>query len=121
MAGQTGSARREGDNRAAPRAKRRLMVKYGTDKADRTAFTGDVSETGVFLRTNMVLPPGAVVQVEIEFPERKWSLWARVAWAKKVPAQLAHVIPCGMGIEFVEPPSDWFDFFATWKAKNGLT
>jgi len=120
MAEQTGSSAQTGDNRASPRAKRRLMVKYGTEKADRTAFTGDVSESGLFLRTNAVLAPGTVVQVEIEFPERKWSLWGRVAWAKKVPAQLAHVIPCGMGIEFVEPPPDWSDFFAAWQAKNGL-
>ena len=124
MTGQPGSpsnpSQRSVDHRASQRAKRRMMVKFGTDKADRTAFTGDVSATGIFLRTNSVVAPGTVLQIEIEFPERNWSLWGRVAWAKKVPSQLAHVLPCGMGIEFVEPPSEWFDFFSVWKVKNGL-
>lgn len=115
-----GGARSSSDNRIAPRAPRRLMVKYGPSAPDKTAFTQNISETGLFLRTNMVHAPGTTLQIEIEFPERKFSLWCRVVWAKKVPPQLAHVLQCGMGICFIDPPSDWYDFFAIWKSKNGL-
>ena len=68
------------------------MVKYGTDKADRTAFTKNLSETGLFIGTNNVFKPGTTIQVELKFPDHTFSMWARVIWAKKVPSQLAHVV-----------------------------
>lgn len=106
--------------RSDDRAKRRLMVRFGVDIPDKTGFTGNVSEGGLFIRTNAALRPGTMIQVEIEFPDRRWNLWARVAWAKKVPPQLAHVLVCGMGVEFVDPPDDWSDFFDVWSRKIGL-
>jgi len=96
------------------------MVRYGVETASKTGFTGNLSESGMFLRTNVVCPPGATIQVEIAFPDRVWSLWARVVWAKRVPPQLAHVLECGMGLCFVDPPPDWFDFFDVWRTKVGL-
>lgn len=112
--------RRPSDNRETGRARRRMMVRYGTNGPEKTGFTGNVSESGLFLRTNMVLAPGTMLQLEIQFPERNWSLWGRVVWAKKVPPQLAHVLECGMGVCFVDPPEDWLDFFDAWKAKSGI-
>jgi hypothetical protein len=97
-----------------------MMVRYGVSRLEKTGFTGNVSETGLFVRTNMVMPPGTMLQLEVSFPERNWSLWGRVVWAKKVPPQLAHVLDCGMGVCFVDPPEEWYDFFATWKAKSGI-
>jgi Tfp pilus assembly protein PilZ len=93
------------------------MVKYGTDKADRTAFTKNLSETGLFIGTNNVFKPGTTIQVELKFPDRTFSMWARVVWAKKVPSQLAHVVECGMGVCFVDPSVDWLEFYEQWKAQ----
>jgi Tfp pilus assembly protein PilZ len=93
------------------------MVRYGTDKADRTAFTKNLSETGLFIGTNNVFKPGTTIQVELKFPDRSFSMWARVIWAKKVPSQLAHVVECGMGVRFVDPTAEWMDFYNEWKAQ----
>lgn len=53
-------ARSPGDHHGSPRTKRRLMVHHGTDQADRTAFTGNVSERGLFLRTGKALAPDEI-------------------------------------------------------------
>ena len=43
-----------------------------------------------------------------------------------VPVSAADPLPVAPGESWtyfrgtVEPPSDWFDFFSVWKAKNGL-
>ena len=63
-----------GDKRIANRAKRRLMVRYGTSSAEKTAFTRNVSETGLFVQTNQVLKPGSTIQVSIQFRGQKRRL-----------------------------------------------
>jgi len=110
-----------GEKRISNRAKRRLMVKYGTSAAEKTAFTRNVSETGLFLQTNQVFTPGTTIQVQIQFPERTFSMWGRVVWAKVVPPQLAHILECGMGVCFIDPSPDWFSHFREWSKKIGVT
>ena len=105
------------NKRGTGRTRRRLMVKYGTDKADRTAFTKNLSETGLFIGTNNVFKPGTTIQVELKFPDRTFSMWARGVWAKKLPSQLAHVVECGMGVCFVDPSVDWLESYEQWKAQ----
>ena len=86
------------------------MVRYGIEKAERTAFTRDLSATGLFIKSNRVFKPGTTIQVEMTFPDRTFTMWARVAWAKKVPPQLSHVLECGMGVCFMNPDPDWLDY-----------
>lgn len=107
------------EKRIHNRAKRRLMVKYGTSNADKTAFTKNVSETGLFVQTNQVFRPGTTIQVQITFPDRSFSMWARVVWAKAVPPQLAHILECGMGVCFIDPSPEWIEFFREWGKKMG--
>ena len=102
------------EKRVQDRAKKRLMVKYGIEKLDKTAFTKNVSATGLCIQTNHVFKPGSTIQLEIHAPDQVFSIWARVAWAKKVPAQLAHVLECGMGLSFVDPPPEWLEYFKKW-------
>jgi len=104
------------DKRVINRVKKRVMVKYGTDTADKTGFTKNLSATGIRIKTNNVMKPGTTLQVDLKFPDRSVSLWARVVWAKKVPAQLAHVLDCGMGLHFIDPPEDWADYFSRWES-----
>jgi Tfp pilus assembly protein PilZ len=106
------------ENRKQKRAPKRLMVRFGTRGPEKTAFTKNISETGVYLATNAVYQPGSTIEVTIHFPERTWTFWAKVAWAKKVPANLAHVLECGMGVHFVEPGEEWVAFFTAWKERN---
>ena len=109
------------DKRVTKRTRRRLMVRYGTGPNAKTAFTKNLSDTGLFLQTNAVLRPGTTIQVEIVFPDRSFTMWARVVWAKKVPPQLAHIVACGMGICFIDPPADWIEYYHHWARKMGMS
>jgi hypothetical protein len=108
------------NKRGDPRARRRLMVRYGISGPEKTGFTANLSESGVFVRTNAVFPPGTTVRLDIAFPSRTVSLWGTVVWARKVPPALAHVLDCGMGLQFLDPPADWLPFFEEWKANAGV-
>jgi hypothetical protein len=105
------------DKRGPTRAKRRILVRFGEAKTDRSAFTRNLSETGIFIQTNSISRPGTTIQVELSFPDRSFSMWGEVMWAKKVPPQLAHILDCGMGIRFVDPTPEWRAFYAEWARK----
>lgn len=96
------SEKREGD-----RAKKRFKVRYGVDGPERTGFTRNVSPTGLYIGTNNVFAPGTTLLVEVTLEKQSFTMWARVIWAKKVPAQLAHVLDCGMGVCFIDPDPEW--------------
>lgn len=95
------------------------MVRYGTSTAEKTAFTKNVSETGLFVQTNQVFKPGTTIQVQIQFPDRTFSMWARVVWAKAVPPQLSHILECGMGVCFIDPTPEWLQHYRDWAKKVG--
>lgn len=109
----------EGDKRHLPRNKRRLLVRYGVEKTDRSAYTQNISEAGLFVRTNRVFKPATTVHLEIHFPGELFHLWGRVAWAKKVPPQLAHILACGMGIRYLDPPVEFLEFYQKWSSPKG--
>lgn len=99
-----------------PRARGRIRVRFGLDTLDRTAFTTNVSETGAFVGTNSVFPPGRTIKVEFNIDDESVEFYARVIWAKKVPPQLAHLLPCGMGVRFIDPPASWTPLYEAWSA-----
>ncbi len=115
-----GSAPAKKDRRPDKRARSRLMVRFGTTVPDKTGFTKNISESGVFIHTNQVFRPGTTVQLVVSFPDRVFNFWGRVMWAKQVPPQLAHLLDCGMGICFVDPSPEWLAFYANWKRRAGL-
>jgi len=104
------------DKRTQPRIRRRVMVRYGTDEPGKTAFTRNLSVGGAQLQTNSPVQPGTRLVIELKFPDRTFRMTARVAWALRMPAQLAYVKPGGMGIEFLERDPDWPEFFERWRA-----
>ena len=96
------------------RKKGRRMVRFGIDRLEKTGFTMNVSLSGVHIKTNSVFKPGSTVQVELDLPAGKHTLWGKVVWAKKVPSQLAHVLPCGMGVRFINPGKDFVEAYESW-------
>ena len=80
------------------RVRGRIRVRFGETHADRMAFTMNVSKTGAFIGTNNVFAPGKKIKIEFNFEDETMTLSARVMWAKKVPPQMAHLLPCGMGV-----------------------
>ncbi len=108
------AAVRASERRRTRRAPRRIMVRFGTRAPEKTAFTRNISETGMFLQTNSVQAPGTTLQVQFDLAGRSFTLWARVVWAKKSPPELAHLLGSGMGLCFIEPPSEWLATYERW-------
>jgi uncharacterized protein (TIGR02266 family) len=105
------------ERQAHPRTRGRIRVRFGTENLDRTAFTMNVSQTGAFVRTNQVFPPGTTIKVEFTFADGKaLTVYARVVWAKRVPPQMAHLLVCGMGLRFINPGPGWLEMFGGWES-----
>jgi hypothetical protein len=103
------------EGRQKNRNRGRLVVRYGVERPERTAFTMNLSLTGAFLKTNNVMRPGTLIQIEVEMGSEKITLWANVVWAKRVPSELAHLLECGMGVRFVNPGPEWERMFNDWQ------
>ena len=103
------------DKRDIRRIKKRISIRFGIGDAARVAFTEDISMTGMFIKTPNVTPPNTKVRIEIELPDGQMvEVDARVMWAKKVPANLFHLVKkSGMGVRFLRfhAGEDAFDDF----------
>ncbi len=106
------------ERRDLERSKRRLMVRFGVDGPEKMAFTKNLSETGVCIQTNAVIPPGKQITVELKFPDQTFTFRAHVVWAKRVPPQLAFTMPGGMGIRFIDPGPEWAEYYAQFKGSS---
>jgi hypothetical protein len=100
------------EKRTRDRVARRLFIRFGPEQAVNIGFTGDISLTGVFIKTNTMFAPGSILKLEIELPDSKiLHLKGTVMWAKRVPATLVrHIKKSGMGVKIVQPPEDYINF-----------
>jgi len=91
------------EKRNLDRHRKRLSLRFGIEEAVRTAFTEDVSPTGLFIKTAYTCPAGSVISVELALDDvRKVLLVARVMWIKKVPPQMIHLArKGGMGVKII--------------------
>lgn len=109
------------DKRDIRRIKKRISIRFGIDNAARVAFTEDISMTGMFIKTANVTPPNTRIIIEFVLPDgSRVELEARVMWAKKVPANLFHLVKkSGMGVRFLhfhageDAFDDYFESIAT--------
>ena len=85
---------------ASQRQKRAIRVCYGVDRPIHEAETDDLSEGGLFIRTDKPLPVGTAVNLHIELDGLGIPLRGEVRWA---PAEDAVGRPRGMGIELAQP------------------
>lgn len=106
--------RSAGSYREERRMRRRFRVRYGTSSIDQEAWTQNLSASGVYLKTTEVFETGTPVNLEIKTDKGTYRVHGTVAWAKKVPTQLAHLLDPGMGIQLVDPPAEWIEFCSQW-------
>jgi len=101
------------EQRDTGRVIKRLFVRFGKGVPENIGFTGDVSPTGIFIKTNAVFEPGALLSIELTLPnDRVVNLNGRVMWAKRVPPNLMRFIKkSGMGIRLDQVPDDYHQFF----------
>lgn len=89
------------DSRIKDRFRKRLQIKFGPEFPEKMAYSGDVSEDGLFIRTVVAKYVHGHMQVEITTPEGEVViLEGQVRWAKRVPAQMVHKHPrAGFGLQ----------------------
>lgn len=76
------------------------------------AFTEDVTEDGMFIKTTNLCRPGSEIAIELILPdETKVTLTGFVRWSKKVPPNMIHLVrKAGMGIKILRFVSGEKDF-----------
>jgi hypothetical protein len=101
MAGRT-------DRRRHPRFIKRLTAKFMVDYHNSTGISSDISENGIFIRTNKGLAPSSVITIHMIMPDnRVCVLTGLVIRTIKTPFPS---IRNGMGIELLERDSTFTNF-----------
>ena len=88
-------------NRVERRHPKRIPLKFGFDQPEKVGFTNDLNHEGLFIRSPIVVKPGAKIKVEISHPEGLITLIGVVRWAKKVPGNVIHKMKGGMGLKII--------------------
>ena len=86
--------------RASQRQLRAVRVYYGTGRPDQEAETDDLSEGGLFIRTDEPMPVGTDLQLRFEAEGFGIPLRGIVRWAREEDEDGR---PRGMGIELINP------------------
>lgn len=92
------------DRRIAPRIAADLHVEFESFDEFVSAYTLNVSRTGLFIPTEKFLPAGAVVALKLDLPEGgpKIRAIARVAYTLDADKARETGRVCGMGMEFLD-------------------
>ncbi len=103
------------EKRIIKRVRRRLSLRFGHDKPVRMAFTEDVTDDGIFIKTTNLYKPGTQVTIELILPDEvKVTLIGMVRWSKKVPPNMIHLVKkAGLGVKilhFVTGEEDFMRF-----------
>ncbi len=101
------------EKRKSPRVMKRLEVKFQT-KSENTVITDDLSETGLFVRTTKGINPGYSVDLKLNLPNsQQLFLSGRVVRNIKSYPGPVGTSNSGMGIELINPPSDYINYVQT--------
>jgi hypothetical protein len=90
-------------NRRWPRQLEVRFWKQGEPGAPSRGVSTNISRTGIFVRTNFVLPSGSRLRLEIGHHGRTIAVEGLVMRAIKSPAHLQTVMPSGMGVRWLQP------------------
>lgn len=94
---------RSDERRDEPRLRRRVPVRFwrrGEERA-RSGFTTNISNGGMFIGSNQVLPPDTRLRIEVLDPKHGFHIEGIVARAKRSHPELRSVQPSGMGVRFL--------------------
>lgn len=88
-------------NRRWPRQLEVRFWKQGEEGQGSRAISTNVSRTGIFVRTQMVLPSGTRMRLAVGHGGRSFTVEGVVMRALRSPAHLQSVMPSGMGVRFM--------------------
>ena len=100
------------EKRTKNRIARRFFLRFGPEEAVNIGFTGDISLTGIFIKTTAIFSPSTVLKIEIELPGSKiLHLRGTVMWAKRIsPSLMRHIKKSGMGVKILQPSEEYLQF-----------
>jgi uncharacterized protein (TIGR02266 family) len=100
----------------APRFTKRLEVKFGSGRNTYKGILSNLSQGGLFIRTNRGFSPGTTIDIELVLPDGTISvLKGIVRWAEKTHLAIKN----GMGIELIEKDSAFMNFIKSFHEKTG--
>jgi uncharacterized protein (TIGR02266 family) len=88
-------------NRRWPRQLEVRVWRRGDEAHPMRATSANISRTGIFVRTQQVLPSGTRLRLEVFNGPRSFVAEGVVMRALKTPTPLQSVMPSGMGIRFI--------------------
>ncbi len=93
---------------AAParRSRRRLSVRFGPDQPKHIGYTGNISSSGMMIRTVRVFAPGTRLSLEVELAPRAVRLTGLVIWARAGDPSWVATGRIGMGLKLIDPPEN---------------
>ena len=99
-----------------PRFTKRLEVKFSSGGDTYKGILSNLSQNGLFIRTNRGFGPGSIVDIELMLPDGTISvLKGIVRWASKTHLAVKN----GMGIELLEKDAAFIDFIKAFHEKTG--
>jgi hypothetical protein len=88
------------NRRKYPRFVKRLQIKFDADQFSFTGISSDISENGIFIRTNKGLSPNTIIDIRMIMPDNKISnLKGIVTRTIKTPFSS---VKNGMGVQLLE-------------------
>jgi hypothetical protein len=91
------------------RLRRRLEIRYGPEEPQFIGFSGNVSKTGIMIRTTRVYPPGTILHIEVKHPSGTFRVRGQVRWARQGGVQWLSTGKVGMGIKLIDPPQEFIE------------
>ncbi len=96
------------------RMRKRVEVRFGTDKPTFPGFSGNISRCGVMIRTTRVFCPGTILKLELKRPQGSIHMSGKVEWARAGGIQFLPTGRVGMGVKLIEPSEE----FLAWVRDN---
>lgn len=91
------------------RSRKRFPVRFGPARPEHIGYSGNVSASGMMIRTTRVFVPGTRLHLEVDLGPRQIRLLGTVVWARAGDVRWLSVGRVGMGLKFVNPPENLMD------------
>lgn len=98
------------ERRKTGRVAKRLEVKFQSP-VEKTAITNDLSETGIFIKTNMGVAEGNIINFKVNLPNtQELYLTGTVARSVRTMLGLIGESKSGIGVQLVNPPENYVNY-----------
>jgi len=91
------------------RYKKRIEIEVKAEGQERKMFSSDISESGLFIRTNKGFPPGTALDLKLYLPDE--SIAYAKGWVKRTVKTQVSAFKNGMGVKLLEADENFKRFF----------